>query len=172
MANLLFRFTLSGVDDNGVKTNVHQYCEIPEATTGTQLSTLLSTWATAISNLSDVAVTRTEVALHVAPATFGLPSTPGDEEVQEIAGFRYNLTGTTMTNTAVVPAFKETAQVGGKVDITNADVIALDSLLSGPVQTTGFFCSPDGIKYLTRRATFLGGRQHRQQLFSKSFELG
>jgi hypothetical protein len=171
MANQLYRFTASFVDDNGVKTAVHQYAELPEAVTGTQLSGNLGDWVTAISDLSDGVPTRCEVALHVPPSTYSLPTTPGDEEVSEIAGFQMNLTGSSFSDSPIVPAFKESAQVGNKVDLTNTDVIALTTLLTSALLTTGFFCSAEGLKYTTLRATFLGNRKHRQQLHSKSYEL-
>jgi hypothetical protein len=171
MALQLYRLTASFVDDDGVKTAVHQYLQLPEATTGTLNSALLGDWATAIAALSDAVCTRAEMALSVPPSVFSLPTTPGEEEVGEIAGFQFNLLGSEFSNTPIIPGFKESAQVGGRVDLTNTDVIAYTTLLLSALQTTGFFCDPKTLKYMSLRATFRGSRTHRQQQHSKSYEL-
>ena len=172
MANLLWRFSATFVDDNPVKAAVSQYALVPEAQTSTQMNTLLGIWATAVANCSDATLIRVEASLVLNPATLTITPGTSDEEVGEIAGFAYNLHGSLFTDTAVVVAFSEALESGGKVLLTASQVIALDSLLAGPIATTGFFCSPEGLQYGSRRSSFLGTRKHRQQQHSKSNQLG
>jgi hypothetical protein len=173
MANKLCRFTATLVDDDGVKANLHQYVQIPEATTLTLLQTALNAWLTALNGLCDGGFTRTEAAMHINPDDLGLPTTPvGDEEAGEIGGFQYNLHGSSFSYTTAVPTLKDSVKAGGKIDITNAAVVAFDAVLAGAVETTGFYCSPSGLQFGTRRATFLGTRKHRQQQHAESYELG
>jgi len=173
MANQLWRFTISLVDDEGVKASTSQYAEIPEGTTGTNLQVTLVDWATAVSNLSDGAVTRLEASLVVDPGTAGLPVTPGgSEEVSEYGEFQWDLIGTDKSWTSGIPALIEAAASGNQMDTTNSFVIAYTTLITGALFTTGFFCSPTGRQISARNATFLGTRKHRKQQHSKSFQLG
>jgi hypothetical protein len=173
VANQLYRLAMSLVDEDGVRANVAQYAQIPEAVTGTQLSGILGDWATAVSNLSEGAVLRTEASLVVEPSVFTLPATPsGTQEVSDTAGFQYDLATSPMTWSSSIPAFLIAAESGSNVDITNAAVIAYNLILTTAILTTGHFCSPDGIALSTRRATFLGVRKHRRQLHAKSYKLG
>jgi hypothetical protein len=173
VANQLYRFSMTLVDEDGVKANVSQYAKIPEATTGTNLQVTLGDWATAVSNLSDGGVLRTDASLVVEPSVFTLSPTPsGDEEVSETGNFQYNLVGSPFTSTTVIPALIEAAEAGVKIDLTNASVIAYNTLLTSALFTTGYFTNPDGLELDTRKASFLGNRKHRRQLHQKSYELG
>jgi hypothetical protein len=173
MANQLYRFTITVVDDDAVKASTSQYVQIPEATTGTNIAATLVDWATAVSALSDGAVTRVEASLVIDPGTAGLPVTPGgSEEVSEYGEFQWSLTGTDMKWTSGIPALVEAAVSGNQMDTTNADVIAYTTLITGALFTTGFFSDPKGIKITGRNATFLGTRKHRKQQHAKSFKLG
>jgi len=173
MANQLYRLSMTLFDEDGVKGNAFQYVKIPEGSTGTNIQTVLGDWAAAVSALSDGGVLRTEAALVVEPSVFSLPASPiADEEVSETGNFQWNVTGSSMVWTSVVPALIEAAEAGSKIDTTNTAVIAYTTLITGALFTTGFFCSPDGLEIASRKATFLGNRKHRRQLHRISYELG
>jgi hypothetical protein len=173
MANQLWRFTITLVDDDDVKASTSQYAEIPEATTGTNIQVTLVDWATAVSAMSDGGVTRLEASLVVDPGTAGLPVTPGgSEDVSEYGEFQWNLAGTEMKWTSGIPALMDSLESGNGLDITAASVIAYTTLITGTLFTTGFYCSPTGRQIPSRNATFLGTRKHRKQQHAKSFKLG
>jgi hypothetical protein len=173
MANQLYRFTVSVVDDDGVRTSTHQYALIPEATSGTNVQVTLGDWATAVAALMDGGVLRCEASLVVDPSVFSLPATPsGSEECSENGEFQYNLTGSDFVWTFAVPTFIEAAVAGNIIDLANTAVIALNTLLTSSLFTTGSFCSPDKLPLGTRKATFLGTRKHRRQQHAKSYQLG
>ena len=173
MANLLFRLTATLVDDEDVKASTLQYALVPEAVTGTQLSALLNAWATAVNGITDGGFANLEVALVLAPDSIGLPVTAhGSEEASENGEFQYNLTGTQRTWTSAIPTLSEAVVLGNSIDTTNTAIIALNTLITGAILTTGNYCSPDGRAVASRKATFLGTRKHRRQQHAKSYILG
>jgi hypothetical protein len=173
MANQLWRFTMTLVDDEDVKTSTSQYAEIPEATTGTNLQIALGAWATAVSAMSDGGVVKTEACLVADPSVFSLsPSPGGSEEVGEYGEFQWRLMGTGMFWTSGIPALSEGMVSGNQLDTSAAAVIAYTTLISSALLTTGFYCSPTGRQINARNATFLGTRKHRKQQHGKSYQLG
>jgi len=173
MANQLWRFTMTFVDDDNIKASTSQYAEIPEGTSGTNIQVTLVDWATAVSNISDGGVTRLEASLVVDPGSVALPVAPvGTEDVGEYGEFQWNLAGTDMKWTSGIPALPDSMEVNNGIDTTNTNVIAYTTLITGVLFTTGFFCSPTGRQITGRNATFLGTRKHRKQQHAKSFRLG
>lgn len=173
MANQLWRFTASVVDDEGVKTAVNQYAEIPEGTTGTNIQVTLGAWGSAIDAMMDGGITRLEASLVVDPSVFSIsPSPGGSEEVGENGEFQWNLNGTDKKWTSAIPTFSEGMVTGNQVNIGAAAVIAYTTLITGALFTSGFYCSPTARQIAGRNATFLGTRKHRKQQHAKSFQLG
>lgn len=173
MANQRWRFTLTLVDDEGVKASTSQYAEIPEATTGTNLQITLGAWASAVAAMADGGVVRVESSLVVDPSVFSLsPSPGGSEEASEYGEFQWALNGTGMSWSSGIPTLSEGMVSGNQMDISATAVIAYTTLITGALFTTGFYCNPEGRQINSRRATFLGTRKHRKQQHAKSFQLG
>jgi hypothetical protein len=172
VANVPIRLGLGVYDGLGQRANISTLAMIPEATSLTNLLVTLGDWATAVTAVSDGAVVRVEAAVLSSAAALSLPTSPGDEEMNEVGEFNYNLTGVPTTWTLAVPAIKDSMRSGDNIDITQTAIIALNTLLTSSLFTSGFFASPDEIKLASRKATFLGTRKHRRKLHALSYKLG
>jgi hypothetical protein len=161
------------VDDEDVRATVHQFAEIPNTATLDDLQSTLGDFLTAIDLISDGIFKRCEAAIVVKPEDLSLLTTKtGSEEVSETGEFQYTLTGVDTVWTLAVPAISEAVISGNNIDILNSHIIALNTLLTSSLFTSGFFSSPDRLELDTRRATFLGTRKHRKQQHAKSYKLG
>lgn len=135
MASVLGQITIGYRDALGVKSSSNIPVVIDDTKTLAAITTDVLTIANAEIALSECAVT--EVRFQVVPTNPG-PLTPtADSDANEGLLINYNATGTNYPQEIVVPSYIDALLVNGKIDLTNATLIAFTSALTTSVAVKG-----------------------------------
>lgn len=173
MANKNVRFSASIVDELGTKATTVAYGVVPDTVTLAGLMTAQGAWVSALDGVTDGAITGSTAVIQSGP----LATDKGAGAGKAKAGSRVEQTGvvnyTNATNThpwgEAIPALADATITAGKLDLTNAAVIAFNAILTGALAggnyTNPYLQAISGIK-----DAILSFRERRKQLQRSSYE--
>jgi hypothetical protein len=174
MANVNVRFSASLQDELGTTASTTAYGVVPDTVTLAGIKTAYLAWQSALDAITDVAVTGGRVDLLQA----GTATDKGAGAGKAKAGSRVEQTGIiNFTNASnshrwgeAVPGLADATIVGGKLDLTNAAVIAFNAILTGAL-AGGTYTNPYLQAIVAVKDAILSFRERRKQLQRSSFEL-
>jgi len=108
----------------------------------------------------------------VLPVISGVKTDPvAGSRIEQSAVFNFSASGTGYKQGVLVPSIANTVITAGKVDLTNADVIAFFTALTTAVVGVLEWTSANRQALLALLDALLSFRKHRKQLARSSFEL-
>lgn len=173
MANIPLHFSATVVDGLGTEASTVSYLLVPDTATLAQLATAIGTWATDVDAVTAGAITK--LGIRVTPALpGGLKAATG----ATWAASRVEQTGVlNLSNTVsahrfgqAIPAIADSVLVAGKIDLTNAAITALISLLTAAV-AGGTYTNNAQQSLLALVDALISFRKRRKQLSRTSFEV-
>lgn len=142
MTDLPVQFSGTVVDGMLIPANVLSYLALPDTVTLAQLQSALGVWASAIDGTIDGAFSQVFATL--APTLpGGLKGATGAtwlaSRVGQTGVLVFSATGSSRRFAEALPSLSSATISGGQLDITNAAIQALITLLLNP---TGYFTNP------------------------------
>lgn len=162
-----FSFTL--LDEFGTKGVCLVNALIDPAATITSLN---AQWSN-ILGLLDLITSGQIIGSHyrVLPVITGVKTAPvAGSRIEQSAVFNFSASGTGYKQGVLVPSIRNTMITAGKIDLTNADVIAFFTALVTAVAGVLEWTSANRQALLALLDALLSFRKHRKQLARSSFE--
>lgn len=170
MANIPLHFSATIVDGLGTKASAVAYLSPADTTTLAELITDMGTWASALDLTTDGVITANRI--EVTPALtsgLGTISSKGAlytaSRVEQTGVINFSNATTAHKSGFAIPALKAAAISAGKLLLTETDVAALITLLSGGTYTNEATQVLVGVI-----DAILAFRKRRKQLSRTSFE--
>lgn len=143
MANVTVRYNGSLIDGLDLPVKLTTPLAIPDDKTLAQTIAGLGVWASAMDGVTDGAFTHLWASLQV-PLPGGLKGATGTtwaaSDITKTGIINFSATGTSRRWGQAIPTLASAVIVAGKIDTTNAAIVALVDLLTNP---TGFFTNDD-----------------------------
>lgn len=179
-ADTVAKVSASVIDAEGIKASVLSHLFIDSAQTVAQIKTAVGSWAHTVDQVSGAKmealrfelqlqdVLAAQNALFNADPGTGVKVSPAaDSEVQEVGIFDFNQAGVPYRYGQGVPALIEALTALGPVNIGDAKVAALVTLLTSAA-LGGHYTGMSTAALTALSRAFRGDRKRRKQLFSKS----
>lgn len=143
MGNVGVNYSGALVDGLELPVKVTSPLSLPDTATLAQAISGLGVWAAAIDGVTDGAFTQVWATIQpTLPG--GLKAATGAtwaaSDITKTGIIDFSATGTSRRWGQAIPTLADAVIVGGKIDITNAAIVALVDLLLNP---TGFFTNDD-----------------------------
>ncbi len=144
MANVSIVHSASIEDGLGRRKTTEAYGNIIDTTTLAALAAAQGTWLSDLDGIIDGAIVANRVTIKPAPPgglkVVSTGATFLASRVSQTGVFRFSATGTSRRWGQAIPTLADAVIVNGKIDVTNAAIVALVDLLLNP---TGFFTNAD-----------------------------
>lgn len=160
------------VDGQGVNATHTVYVQTDSAQTVTQIIASVQTYGDALDNMTDGQIMSVEYKLVVpiGPGWKVAPVTPGSN-VGDNGQFNYAISGLSKRSYSFnIPAIAKAVIVGSKIDLTNAHVVAWQSLIPAGIAAMNFFTEVYQALGTFRRSR-LTTRKHRRSETLESNEV-
>lgn len=169
MANVPLHFSATIRDGLGTEATSRAYLNLSDTTTLAALVSDLGTWLADLDAVTDGLIRGTRI--EITPALpGGLKTATGAtfqaSRVEQTAVLNFSATGTSRKEGMEIPAVSNAAISAGKLDLTNAAIAALITLL-----TNGNFTNPYNQVLVALLDAILSFRKKRKQLQRSSFEV-
>jgi hypothetical protein len=157
-------------DELGVTTSFPSFVDVPTATTVAQLQTFANDYTAVLDPVTDGEIVG--ITIKIPLVITGAKSSPvAGAEDERTALFNYEQAGSNRSWSIDVPAIAAAAIVSGKVDLTNAAIIAYRAFVLAT--TLGItFASAYGNALVAARSVLISFRKHRKSENRRSFEVG
>jgi hypothetical protein len=169
MANIPLHFSARIVDGLGTEATTTAYLSPADTTTLADLVTSLGTWLTNVDAVTDGLIRDTRIEIKPG-LPGGLKTATGAtfqaSRVEQTGTLNFSVAGSTRKDGVVIPAISNSAIVSGKLDLTNAAIQALITLL-----TNGNYTNPYNQVIVGLLDAILSFRKKRKQLQRSSFEV-
>lgn len=169
MANVPLHFSATIRDGLGTEATTTAYLNPADTTTLAVLVGDLGTWLSDLDAVTDGLIRASRIEI-VPALPGGLKTSTGAtfaaSRVEQTGVLNFSATGTSRKEGMVIPAISNSAIVAGKVDLTNAAITALITLL-----TSGPYTNPYNQALVALLDAILSFRKKRKQLQRSSFEV-
>jgi hypothetical protein len=165
------RYSISIVDELGTEASGTYYAMLDPSQTITAALAAWTSLATAVDAVIGAQITKGRVDLITLPPGGAKAAPVAGSRVEQTGLFNFVATGTTHRFGSDTPGFADTKISAGKVNLADADVQALITLLT-TVITVLTWCNEHQQALATLKDAILSFRKRRRQLSRTSFELG
>lgn len=165
----IFSFTIE--DAKGVKATHNIFTSYDGATTTVNgLITALNTYGGVLDAITDGQIIDTRLIIPLAPDGAWKTAPVAGSNVEQTGLFNFSQAGSKYKQGEDVPAISASVLVGGRINLTNADIISWLSALTGGLGTVGVVSkfANDLVALVDALVTF---RKHRRQLDRVSYEV-
>ena len=163
-------FSYTFLDVNSVKAAIAYYY-YPTAPTTVKVADVVTDWVslgTALDNASNGRILGGRILLPQA-ADGGWKDTPvAENDLSDVIIVNMNVDASRYPWAAEVPNLKDAELSGGRVNLTQADILALTALLASG-GASGAFTNTANQQLAGVRDAFQADRKHRKQLRARSF---
>lgn len=136
MANVPVEFSLSLQDFEGVRGSMRTYANIVDTTTLAALATQIQTLETDIDAVTGAAIIAGRVTLN-APLVGGLKTAVAGADLERTMLLNFTQSGSAHKFGVDIPGVNPAILTAGKIDLTQAAVAALISLIEGNYTSVG-----------------------------------
>lgn len=171
MANTVpatFSFTI--VDELGTKATQLEYALVDPAITVTQLEGQYNTIGLALDNIIDGQILGGKIAIEQGVPSGAKTAVTAGARVEQTAVLNFSATGTPLKFGEAVPSISSSKIVGGKLDLTDTDVMTFFGLLVTSGLSVLDWTSNNRQNLAALLDAILSFRKRRKQLSRSSFE--
>ena len=179
MASIPLHFSATIVDGLGTEASTLSYLTVPDSATLAQINVALGTWLSELDAVTDGAIVKTAIRITPGFATIVFPTALKaatgtawlNSRVEQTGVLNFGNTVSNHRFGQVIPAIADSKLLAGKINLSDAAVALLLTLLSSGTPAGGNYTNNAQQVLSALIDAILAFRKRRKQLSRTSFEV-